>query len=216
MKKITAIIFFLTVSLSSFSQNFWAINYGEYYSFGVDVYQNNSKVHFINDDSFDPIDTIQSHNYTSFLPHIKLHYDIASITEKDIIYFNFVYGISINLGYRIDGERSTDNFPVAHFAETGLTYLYGDEYGKAYLGTVSLTFLPAFNTGELFLGPTLSVGYQFEWDERLFQVYAKGGLGLLGRINKSDNVTIDGYSYEANSSYNSQIFGIGVLYRGLN
>jgi hypothetical protein len=55
------------------------------------------------------------------------------------------------LSYRVNGERSTDNFPIAHFVETSFTYLKGDEYGKALLGTVSLTFLPTFNTGELFL-----------------------------------------------------------------
>jgi len=94
--------------------------------------------------------------------------------------------------------------------------LKGDEYGQAYLGTISLTFLPAFNTGELFLGPTACVGYQFEFDERLIQVYAKGGFGLLGNIERNDDIYIDGNGYDIISTYNSTIFGIGVVYRGLN
>lgn len=216
MKRIVLTLAFIITSYLSFSQNMWGFYYGETYSFGVDLYQNSAKINYVKMDNNDPIDTTYNHNFTSFLPHLKLHYDIASFTEDDLVYFNFTYGISINLSYRINGERSSDNFPVAHFVETGFSYLKGEEYGNAFIGSAAVTFIPAFNEGELFLGPSISLGYQFLWEERLFQVYAKGGLGLLGNVQKNGTVEIDGYSYDANYTYNSNIIGIGVLYRGFN
>lgn len=211
---LTVTLFFLSSVV--FSQAFFQDSYGENYSFGVELNQNNSKVSYESNSTFQPIDTTFLHRYTSMMPFVKLHWNIGSIKEDDIIYYNLSYGLNINLIYRVNKERSTGNFPIAHNLETGLTYLKGDEYGNAFLGSISITFLAGFNDGELFLGPTLSAGYQFEYNDRLLQVYAKGGFGTLGQIEKSGIIDIDGFNFEANSTYRNYLIGIGVMYRGFN
>lgn len=220
MKYILSILVFISISFSSICQQEmgpWGGFYGDIYSFGMELNQNNSKVHYKSDFfSSQEIDTVMNYGYSSILPYLKLHIDIASLKEDDIIYYNFLYGMSINFGSTINGKPNGDNFPAAHYIETGLSYLKGEEFGKAFVGSASLTCIASFNVGEFYVGPTFSAGYQFEIQERLIQLYLKGGFNLIGRIEKSREFSANGYSDAATSTYTGNVFGIGLVYRGIN
>lgn len=203
------------VTLSSFSQNMWAISYGDNYSFGIEMNTINSNIDFYKENSTS-VDSSFKFNYLNIIPKVQFHYLAFELENKDLIYLDGEIGILFNLGVNVNGERAIPIKGLKSHIQLGFSYFKGEEFGFGYYGSLGLMYqsLSSFSFPPAMLSPYLSVGYQFELNEQLFRVYAKAAVNVFTKKKNTDYFS--GFN-DFESYVNRDIsFGIGITYRGLN
>lgn len=212
MKKhfITLCIFIST--LGTFSQYSMFENYGDIFSFGVEISQTKGNFQYTSNPShYEEYDTTLNYSYLIFSPGVYINFPIYLESEKHMLYANLNFLFNFNANSMLN-EEEYDSFGLGFGTDFGVTYFYGMEHGLGAFGSLLGTFQSSFDPGAEIFGPSLRLGVQVPIEDHLVQFYLKGTYNVLN----SPEISQHEYFMENGvQTFSATHFSLGIIYRGI-